>query len=41
VPYTECRAKLGYVLASGASADAVASVLAQVEELVTVGVDAD
>ena len=40
MPYTECRAKLGYVLASGASADAVASVLAQVEELVTVGVDA-
>ncbi|MGN9781644.1 ATP-grasp domain-containing protein [Nonomuraea sp. ZG12] len=40
VPYTECRAKLGYVLASGASADAVARVLARVEELVTVGVDA-
>ncbi|WP_336204415.1 ATP-grasp domain-containing protein [Nonomuraea sp. LPB2021202275-12-8] len=40
VPYTECRAKLGYVLASGASADEVARVLAEVEELVTVGVDA-
>ncbi|MDR8414763.1 ATP-grasp domain-containing protein [Nonomuraea sp. 3-1Str] len=40
VPYTECRAKLGYVLASGASAAEVARVLAAVEDLVRVSVDA-
>ncbi|MEU0568045.1 ATP-grasp domain-containing protein [Nonomuraea sp. NPDC005983] len=40
VPYTECRAKLGYVLASGTSADEVAQVLAAVEDLVRVDVDA-
>ncbi|GAA2281626.1 ATP-grasp domain-containing protein [Nonomuraea roseoviolacea subsp. roseoviolacea] len=40
VPYTECRAKLGYVLASGDSATAVAEVLAAVEDTVRVSVDA-
>ncbi|NUW34397.1 ATP-grasp domain-containing protein [Nonomuraea sp. SMC257] len=40
VPYTECRAKLGYVLASGESATAVAEVLAAVEDTVRVSVDA-
>ncbi|GGO80798.1 ATP-grasp domain-containing protein [Nonomuraea cavernae] len=39
-PLTECRAKLGYVLASGTSAGEVAGVLAAVEDLVRVGVDA-
>ncbi|MFC4118841.1 ATP-grasp domain-containing protein [Nonomuraea zeae] len=40
VPYTECRAKLGYVLASGESAGELAAALAAVEELVRVRVDA-
>jgi len=39
-PYTECRAKLGYVLASGASAGEVAGALAAAEGLIKVGVDA-
>ncbi|GAA3545600.1 ATP-grasp domain-containing protein [Nonomuraea rosea] len=40
VPYTECRAKLGYVLASGESPGELAAALAAVEELVRVRVDA-
>lgn len=38
VPYTECRAKLGYVLASAASAGELAEVLAAVDGLVGVDV---
>ncbi|MFI6323801.1 ATP-grasp domain-containing protein [Nonomuraea sp. NPDC050556] len=38
VPYTECRAKLGYVLASAESAEALAGALAEVDRLVQVDV---
>ncbi|MDA0638411.1 ATP-grasp domain-containing protein [Nonomuraea sp. MCN248] len=40
VPYTECRAKLGYVLASGATADELAATLTAVDDLIRVRVDA-
>lgn len=40
VPYTECRAKLGYVLASGATAGELATTLAAVDDLIRVRVDA-
>ncbi|MGI5274317.1 ATP-grasp domain-containing protein [Nonomuraea sp. CA-218870] len=40
VPYTECRAKLGYVLASGATAGELAATLAAVDDLIRVRVDA-
>ncbi|WP_433374436.1 ATP-grasp domain-containing protein [Streptosporangium sp. CA-115845] len=40
MPYTECRAKLGYVLASATSADELTEVLATVDDLVQVSVDA-
>lgn len=38
VPYTECRAKLGYVLASAETAEALAGALAEVDRLVQVDV---
>ncbi|MFG3441321.1 ATP-grasp domain-containing protein [Nonomuraea sp. NPDC047897] len=40
VPYTECRAKLGYLLASGDTAGDLARALAAAEDLVQVRVDA-
>ncbi|TDE49034.1 ATP-grasp domain-containing protein [Nonomuraea mesophila] len=40
VPYTECRAKLGYVLASGDSAGELAATLATVDDLLRIRVDA-
>jgi len=40
VPYTECRAKLGYVLATGATAGELAATLAAAEQLIRVRVDA-
>ncbi|NRQ38325.1 ATP-grasp domain-containing protein [Nonomuraea sp. NN258] len=38
-PYTECRAKLGYVLATGGSAEEVGRALAEAERLIRVRVD--